>query len=234
MRADIVLSKLEKISRNKASEMIKSAKVYIDGKLCKKASCEIEQNAKIEIVNTGRYVSRSAYKLLDFIETTTLDIRGCCCLDIGASKGGWSEVLLEKGAKTITAIDVGTDQLHEKLRSDSRVVSYEKTDVRAYESKPFDLVVCDASFIALEHIIDDINRLSKDKILLLFKPQFEVGRAAKRNKRGVVLDQSAIQKAIERFIQNTKERGWIQQRMLPCSIYGKEGNLEYMFYYTKQ
>jgi 23S rRNA (cytidine1920-2'-O)/16S rRNA (cytidine1409-2'-O)-methyltransferase len=232
-RLDLALARRENISRNKAAEMIESGAVRVNGVTRNKPSFIIGETDAITTERADRFVSRSAYKLLRFLEAIAIDVSELNCLDVGASAGGWTQVLLERGAAEVTAIDVGENQLNPILRADTRVRSIEKTDIRLFAAPPFDLVVCDASFISLEKIIGAIDALAKDKIIALFKPQFEVGRAAKRDKNGVVVDQKAIEEAASRFENAASAIDWVLQAKLPSAIKGKKGNLEYLFYYRK-
>lgn len=187
-------------SRTKAQDLIKKSLVSVDSKVVKKNSFKIEKNSKVEVAEHENYVSRAAYKLKYFLEDLGLDIKDYVCLDIGSSTGGFTQVLLENGVKQVDAVDVGTSQLHKTLLEDSRVRSYESCDIREFKSDTaYDLIVSDVSFISLHNILSDINRLALKKVILLFKPQFEVGREIKRDKNGVVQDQKAIDMAMEKF-----------------------------------
>ena len=172
-----------------------------------------------------------AFKLKLFLEELDLDVTDMVCLDIGSSTGGFTQVLLENNVREVTAVDVGRDQLHKTIKEDSRVHSYESCDIRKFTSeKVFDLVVSDVSFISLVKILDDIDRLASKNIILLFKPQFEVGREAKRDNNGVVLDEKAIQKAMVIFEDACELKGWSLIKKSPSKLTGKEGNLEYCYY----
>ncbi|MDR2639535.1 MAG: TlyA family RNA methyltransferase, partial [Helicobacteraceae bacterium] len=224
-RLDLALSRLENISRNKAAEMIASGAVSVNGVRRDKPSFLVEDSDAIAVSGADRFVSRSAYKLLYFLDEIQADIEinGLNCLDIGASAGGWTQVLLRKGAKSVTAIDTGANQLSPILRSDPRVRSEEKTDIRGFKAPPFDLVVCDASFISLEKIMTAIDDLAKDKIIALFKPQFEVGKGIKRDKNGVVRDEKAIALALARFESAASGLKWILRAKRPSLLKGKAG-----------
>ena len=238
MRLDTALSAQTGLSRNKASELIRGAQVLVNGAVITKTAFETQPGDAITVANAALQtlrVSRSAQKLAAFLDEIGLDVAHLACLDVGASTGGWSEVLLERGAKTVTAVDVGRDQLHPKLRNDTRLISVEQTDIRDFVSQTlYDLVVCDASFIPLAKIISAIDRLAMDKIIVLFKPQFEVGRAAKRDKKGVVLDAGAVRSALQAFCEETTRIGWVQKASQNAAVKGKDGNLEYLFYYAKK
>ena len=149
------------------------------------------------------WVSRSAEKLAGFLERLDITIADTNCLDVGSSTGGFTQVLLQYGASHIDAVDVGTDQLHPSLRSDHRVSSYEQTDIRDFaktQHDPYDIIVCDASFISLTLILDSMIALanSETKMILLYKPQFEVGRTNLR-KTGVPKDTKIVEEKMKQF-----------------------------------
>ena len=221
-------------SRNKAQQIIKDGLVSVDAKLVKKPSFKVEKAAKVVIEEHKSYVSRAAYKLLYFLDEIELDVRGKSALDIGSSTGGFTQVLLERGVAEVSCVDVGRDQLHHSLRQDSRVRVYEGCDIRKFESpEPFDLIVSDVAFISLLYILDDVDRLAKSDIILLFKPQFEVGREAKRDKNGVVVDQKAIDRAMQKFEDACALKQWKMVQKSPSQLSGKEGNLEWCYYFLK-
>ena len=133
-------------------------------------------------------------------------------LDIGSSTGGFTQVALEKGALKVVSVDVGNNQLHFSLRDNPKIELFENTDIREF-SYPvkFDVIVSDVSFISLLKIIDKIDKLAKNEIILLFKPQFEVGKEVKRDKKGVVKDEKAIKKAIEALEETSAK--FVEMRM---------------------
>ena len=222
-------------SRTKAQVLIKDSKVLVNSKIIKKSSFKIDIEKDIIVLEKhDNYVSRAAYKLKAFLEELKLDIKDSISLDIGSSTGGFTQILLENNVKEVFAVDVGKDQLHKSLKSDSRVKSFESCDIRKFDvSKKFDIVVSDVSFISLHHILADVDRLAKNKIILLFKPQFEVGREVKRDNKGVVIDKKAIQNAMTKFENSCKERDWNLIKKSPSQLTGKEGNLEYCYYFSK-
>ncbi len=221
-------------SRTKAQTLIKKGYVSVNSKVVLKSAYKLSEGDEVSVQEHENYVSRAAYKLSAFLDELKLDVTSKVALDIGASTGGFTQVLLEAGVKEVSAVDVGRDQLHESLKSDKRVRSFESCDIRKFESeREFDLVVSDVSFISLLYILDDVDRLANDKIILLFKPQFEVGREAKRDKNGVVLDEKAILKAMLKFEDSCKLKGWNLILKSPSKLTGKEGNLEYCYCFEK-
>ena len=235
MRLDNYLVEKEIVdSRNKAQTIVKEGLVSVNAKIIKKSSFKIEETDVVSVANYKQYVSRAAFKLVEFLEELSFDVKGKIALDIGSSTGGFTQVLLESNAKEVSAVDVGRDQLHNSIREDERVFVYESCDIRKFESdKEFDLVVSDVAFISLLHILDDVDRLAFDDIILLFKPQFEVGREVKRDKNGVVLDKKAISNAMIKFEDACALKKWHLVKKSPSKLTGKEGNLEYCYYFKK-
>lgn len=222
------------LSRNKAQELIASGAVSINGAVNLKNSTIIGDNDVVVVKKDREYVSRSAYKLDAFLDELDIDIKNKIALDIGSSSGGFTQVLLERGSKCVYAVDVGKDQLHQNLREDARVKLFEECDIRDFKSnETFELVVCDVAFISLHHILKDIHRLSSRDIILLFKPQFEVGKDVKRDKKGVVSDKKAIDMAMMKLEDAIFLLGWRLVKKSPSKLSGKEGNLEYCYYYIK-
>ena len=220
-------------SRTKAQNYIKEGYVLVDKEVVTKSSFHVDETNSVEMSAFKDYVSRAAWKLLHFLDETGLEVSGKTALDIGSSTGGFSEVLLERGVGSVACVDVGRKQLHPKIRNDMRVSVYEQTDIREFEHEAFDLVVSDVSFISLLHIIKSVDRLAKEDIILLFKPQFEVGTGVKRDKKGVVRDEKAIQKAMTKFEDTCTLAGWHLVKKSPSKVTGKDGNLEYCYYYKK-
>ncbi len=222
------------MSRTKAQVLIKNGLVSVNKVVVIKSSYSVAVTDMVIVGKHKEFVSRSAHKLSAFLDELNLDLNSLVALDIGSSTGGFTQVLLEYGVKEVSAVDVGKEQLHKSLLLDERVFSYESCDIRKFESdKYFNIVVSDVSFISLLNILDDVDRLAKDKIILLFKPQFEVGREAKRDNKGVVLDDKAITKAMVKFEDSCALKEWNLVKKSPSQLTGKEGNLEYCYYYIK-
>lgn len=235
MRLDVYLTKHYNIqSRNKAGELIKENKIKVDDKIICKPSFNVEENAHIEILENDFFVSRAAYKLKYFLEELHLDLTQNNALDVGSSTGGFTQILLAQNVKQVTCVDVGSNQLHDTLKNNDRIVFYENTDIRNFKSDDlFDIVTCDVSFISVLNILEAINRLSNDKIIILFKPQFEVGMHVKRDKKGVVLDKKAIESARIRFLDATQLLKWELTYSSMSKLQGKDGNHEELFYFNK-
>lgn len=163
-----------------------------------------------------------------------LNLAGTDVLDVGSSTGGFLQILLQCGVKSVTALDVGSSQLSEILRRDPRVIVRENTDIREFASKKkFDLITCDVSFISLNLILKSLASLAKNALIVLFKPQFEVGAEIKRNKKGVLKDEKAVCAARAKFEQLCAELGLVALHASACKITGKEGNQEF-FYLLKR
>ncbi len=222
-------------SRNKASELIKANKIKVDNKIVSKPSFDVNKINEIQILEDEFYVSRAAYKLKHFLEELpSLRLEDKIALDIGSSTGGFTQILLNQNVKSVTCVDVGSNQLHEKIKSDKKISFFENTDIRDYKNeKGFEIVTCDVSFISILNIIEDINRLSKQDIIILFKPQFEVGTNVKRDKKGVVKDKKAIELARQKFLDTASLLKWKLNYNSKSKLQGKDGNEEELFYFSK-
>jgi 23S rRNA (cytidine1920-2'-O)/16S rRNA (cytidine1409-2'-O)-methyltransferase len=222
-------------SRNRALEAIKAGEVTVDGKK-PKPSAKIDENSVVEVADAKFYVSRAARKLENFLAEHPVETKGKRALDIGSSTGGFAQIVLENGAASLACVDVGSDQLHISVRNDARVAVHEETDIREFMSdEAFELITCDVSFISILQIIEDIDRLAGagTDIVILYKPQFEVGREVKRDSRGVVQDADAIARKKEAFVNEALKLGWELQKEAESKVAGKEGNIEYLYHFKK-
>jgi 23S rRNA (cytidine1920-2'-O)/16S rRNA (cytidine1409-2'-O)-methyltransferase len=170
-------------------------------------------------------------------ELKKFKISGTNCLDVGSSTGGFTQVLLQYGARHIDAVDVGTDQLHELLRSDTRVTSYEQTDIRDFSQVRhhiYDIIVCDASFISLAMILDAMITLAdiSTLLILLYKPQFEVGREHLR-KTGVPKDPKIVEEKMKEFENLLGEKQMHILQKEKSSLIGEAGNQEWIYMIAK-
>jgi 23S rRNA (cytidine1920-2'-O)/16S rRNA (cytidine1409-2'-O)-methyltransferase len=219
-------------SREKATRLILAGEVLVDGERVDKAGAMVSTTADIEVRGRSPYVSRGGEKLAHALDAFHVDPRGRVCVDIGASTGGFTDCLLQRGASTVYAVDVGTGQLDRKLRSDPRVVVMEKMnartlDPRLYEERP-SLAVVDVSFISLEKVLPAVfNGLaSRGEVVALVKPQFEVGRQAV-GKGGVVRDPAQHLAVVTRLARYAVLRGWHVLGVTPSPLRGPKGNREF-------
>ncbi len=220
-------------SRNKAHELILNGKVQVGNVIITKPSYKVD-NEIVKILDDVVYVSRSALKLKSFLLSNDIEVTDKRCLDIGSSTGGFVQVLCEGGAKSVTAVDVGTDQLHQSIKENPRVLSFQETNIRDFQSEhAFEFVTCDVSFVGVSYLLEDIDRLACSEIVILFKPQFEVGRNVKRDKKGVVKDPQAIILAFEKFEKIVGTFGWKQIIKAYSTVKGKAGNEEIFYYFKK-
>ncbi len=222
-------------SRNRANDAIKAGLVIVDGKKAK-ASAKVDENTIVEVEDTKFYVSRAARKLENFLAEHPMDLQGKKALDIGSSTGGFAQIVLENAVATLSCVDVGKDQLHVSLRNHEKLSLHEETDIREFQSDDaFELITCDVSFISILQIIDDIDRLSQNgtDIIILYKPQFEVGKDVKRDSKGVVQDLDAIARRKEEFETEGEKLGWELKYQALSQVQGKEGNQEYLYHFIK-
>ena len=230
-RADKVLVALGHFdSRSAAQAAIAAGKVSVAGRVVTKSSEKISADAKIEAAPEHPWVSRAGLKLAHALDVFNVDPSGWHCLDVGASTGGFTEVLLSNGAASVVAVDVGRDQLHAKLRDDPRVTSLEATDARTLTADLAgtpQLIVCDASFISLHKLLEIPLSLAADgaALIALFKPQFEVG-PEHVGKGGIVSDSAATDRAEQAFIGWLEMRGWQVNALAHSPIRGGDGNAE--------
>lgn len=231
LRLDIYLKENMNISRQKAKELIESGNVKINGKEVIKPAFKVDESDDIKVSdsdNVLKYVSRGGYKLEKALKEFCINIKGVC-IDIGASTGGFTECMLREGADKVYAVDVGSDQLHNSLRNDKRVVSMENCDIRNADIEKADFISCDVSFISLEKIFPHIERLLKDEGMCIFliKPQFEAGRE-NLNKRGIVKDIKVHRKVIRDVIEYGRNSGLFVKDITYSPIRGGDGNIEYL------
>lgn len=227
-------------SRERAKGLIMAGSVWVGGRNVTKAGDEFPVDVQVEIKESPlrRYVSRGGLKLEAAIKQFGLTIQGKVCLDVGASKGGFTDCLLKNGARRVYALDVGYGQLDWKLRNDPRVVTIEKTNIRYFNGKEIknsiDLATIDVSFISLDKVLPKVNELvgKKGEIVSLIKPQFEAGRE-KVGKGGVVKDKEVHQEVIHKIKVLARNLGLRVKGLIPSPIKGPAGNVEYFIYLKK-
>jgi len=219
-------------SRAKAQDAIAAGHVSADGRTVAKPSEEVRFNAEITAAPAHPWVSRGALKLVAALDHFAIDPAGRICLDIGASTGGFTEVLLARGAARVHAVDVGRDQLHASLRGRPEVIAMEATDIRhlapdAFAAPP-SLVVIDVSFIPLRLVLPAARRLAAAEadLVALIKPQFEAG--SRHLKKGIVRDPAVHSAVCAEVSARAAEAGWLPSGIIPSPIAGGDGNREFL------
>jgi 23S rRNA (cytidine1920-2'-O)/16S rRNA (cytidine1409-2'-O)-methyltransferase len=232
MRLDRLLVHRGLVStRSKAQDLIRRGAVRVGGETVRKTGLEVPADKPLELLETERYVARSAWKLKAAFDGFAFPAEARACLDVGASTGGFTQVLLEHGAARVFAVDVGRDQLHASLRANPTVVSMESTDARTLTAAafpvPIEAIVCDVSFISLLKVLPAVLPLARGGawLVALIKPQFEVGRGA-IGKGGIVKDEAAKQQAIGSVLAYIEEAGWTVRGTVRSPILGQDGNEE--------
>jgi 23S rRNA (cytidine1920-2'-O)/16S rRNA (cytidine1409-2'-O)-methyltransferase len=217
--------------------MINAGEVRVDGAVVTRASTSVRSSDPITTSNDP-YVSRGAYKLLGALDDLRLAVSGRA-LDAGASTGGFTQVLLERGATAVTAVDVGSGQLDARLRADLRVRSWEQTNLRDLTlaqvgGEPVDLVVADVSFISLTLLVAPLGGVTRDdgRLLLMVKPQFEVGRE-RLGKGGVVRSVELHRLAVDQVVAAAAAAGWYAQAGVPSRLPGPSGNREFFVLFAR-
>jgi 23S rRNA (cytidine1920-2'-O)/16S rRNA (cytidine1409-2'-O)-methyltransferase len=231
-RADVLLVERGLFdSRTRAQAAIAAGRVTADGVVLRKASDSIAPDAHLE-ASDHPWVSRGALKLIAALDHFGFDPSGRVCLDVGASTGGFTEVLLARGARHVTAVDVGRDQLHARLRGRPDVTSLEETDIRTLEparlAEPPDFATVDVSFISLKLVLPALGSLLRRpaQLVALIKPQFEAGRA--HAKKGIVRDPAVHAAVCDDIVAFAGSLGWDVTGVIPSPIEGGEGNKEFL------
>lgn len=225
-------------SREKAKRMITEGKVSVNGNVVTKPAFSVDEGDMVTAEQGDGYVGRGAYKLLGALDSFGIDISGRVCADIGASTGGFTQVMLERGAQKVFAVDVGHGQLDMSLVNDSRVKNCEGVNVRSIAADFFgekvSFAACDLSFISLRTVLPAVCGALDDnaELVTLIKPQFEAGRAAV-GKNGLVRSKSAHEQVLMQMCAFFAEQGLALLGLIPSPIKGGDGNAEYLAYVTK-
>jgi len=229
-------------SREQAQRLILAGEVWVEGQRWDKASKPCAANAAIEVRGGDRYVGRGGHKLEGALTGFHLDVTGLRCLDLGASTGGFTDCLLQHGAREVVAIDVGRGQLHWRLRQDPRVIAFEGINARdllpfAKEKFPglFDLIVADVSFISLRKVLPPAFDLlgSGGRVCALIKPQFEAGRA-EVGKGGIVRDVLVRTRVVRDLCQWAEDYPVTTLGTIPSPLPGRDGNEEFLWLLQKR
>jgi 23S rRNA (cytidine1920-2'-O)/16S rRNA (cytidine1409-2'-O)-methyltransferase len=235
LRADqLLVSRGLAESRTKAQALILAGSVFSGDKRVAKAGDLLAEDAPLEVKGRDHpWVSRGGVKLDHGLTHFGFEVAGAVALDVGSSTGGFTDVLLRRGAAKVYAVDVGTNQLAWKLRQDPRVVVHEQTNARYLSEEivpePVDIVVCDASFIGLAKVLGPALGLARPgaKLVALVKPQFEAGRA-EVGKGGVVRDPEVHRRVCDAAAQWVESQGWTVLGVMASPIRGPEGNVEFL------
>ena len=238
-RLDVLLTEqMYADTRSKAQAIIMAGQVYVNGQKADKPGTAYEETVQIEVRGvTCPYVSRGGLKLEKALRDFGVKPEGFVCSDSGASTGGFTDCLLQQGAKKVFAIDVGYGQLDWKIRSDERVVVMERTNIRYVTpedlGEPLDLSVIDVSFISLKIVLPAIKALLKPtgQVLCLIKPQFEAGKE-KVGKKGVVREPEIHKEVLDTFVQTVTELGFTILGLTFAPVKGPEGNIEFLGHLT--
>jgi 23S rRNA (cytidine1920-2'-O)/16S rRNA (cytidine1409-2'-O)-methyltransferase len=223
-------------SREQAQRLILAGEVWVEGQRWDKASKLCAASAAIEVRGGDRYVSRGGHKLEGALNGFSLNVVGLRCLDLGASTGGFTDCLLQHGAREVVAVDVGHGQLHWKMRQDPRVKVYEGVNARDLSSltdeigTPFDLVVSDVSFISLRKVLPPAFDLlsSGGRVCALIKPQFEAGRA-EVGKGGIVRDLAVRERVVRELVAWAENFPVTTVGTIPSPLPGRDGNEEFLW-----
>ncbi len=227
------------VSRERARRLILAGQIEVNGTLAAKAGSLVPDDASIRLIAPDHpFVSRGGVKLAHALQRFGIDVTGRAVLDVGASTGGFTDALLQRGARGVFALDVGKGQLDWRLRQDPRVTVMEGVNARALGPSDLpwsvDLVVVDVSFISLRHILPAVRRAAPHAdLVLLVKPQFEAGRAEVK-KRGLVVDQAIHDRVLAEITEAAEKLGVTRRAMTPSPIKGVTGNQEYLLYFTRQ
>lgn len=229
------LSKIENVTYFEARSLIVSNNVYVNSSICNNVDYYVQENDEVKIKNTKKYVTRSGEKLAAALSHFNIEVYNKTCIDCGASEGGFTDCLLQHGAKKIYAVDVAYGILDWKLRNDQRVVVLEKTNARYVGSDKLpeivDLVTVDVSFISSKKILTNIcNFLTPNgEVILLYKPQFELLKN-ELGKNGAVIDYTVLINSMINFVTDMKQQGICFGNLMVSPIKGNHGNIEFLLY----
>ena len=235
MRIDVYLVEKGFVkSRERAKSLIKSGQIKVNDNVVSKPSYEVADDVKIEITGEQlRYVGRGGLKLEKAIEAFNIQLNGRVCIDIGASTGGFTDCMLQNGAAYVFAVDVGHDQLDEKLQNDNRVCNMERTNIRDLSMQDFvpspNFIATDVSFVSLKQILPKIKELLPEdgEAVVLIKPQFEAGKSA-IGKNGIVKDRKVHEKVLNDIISFCFSENLEVVNLTHSPISGGDGNIEYL------
>ncbi|KEZ22831.1 TlyA family RNA methyltransferase [Ureaplasma diversum] len=235
-----LVNNLNVATRSKAIDLIKRNFVSVNDQIINKPAFLVDHNDQIKINNQYSFVSKGAYKLLKLLNEIDVDIKDHVVVDLGASTGGFSDVCLQLNASKVYCVDVGVDLLDPKIANNPKVVVYDKTNVKDLSvdmfAEPIDLIVGDLSFISLKSVFYMISNLASKstKVMLLVKPQFELGYKIASKYKGVIKDKNLQNEAVDLIVSTAKEAGFECLHTTPVDIFDpKKQNQEYMVYFKR-
>ncbi len=225
-------------SREQAQDAILASRVMVSGSLVTKSSYQVDAGQPVELVGPGpRFVGRGGEKLDAALERFSIDVSGCTALDAGASTGGFTDCMLQRGATAVVAVDVGHGQLHERLRADDRVENHERVNIRTIApadlgDRRFHIIVGDLSFISLKTVAPSLVALCGvgAHLVLLVKPQFEAARAEVAKGKGVIKDPQVWERAITTVAVKFLSLGAVMMDVMRSPITGADGNVEFLIH----
>ncbi len=225
-------------SREAACDLTREGKVLVNGSVALKPARQVRKGDRIEVTMPPRFVSRGGLKLEASLQRFSIDVSGLRVLDVGSSTGGFTDCLLQNGARAVCAVDVGTNQLHEKVRFDARVKSFEQTNIKDFidpERSGFDLVVVDVSFTSIRHLTKHLLNLTRSdgQLVILVKPQFEVGHRDASKGKGVIRDPALWRTAILTTAHEFAQYNVSVIDVALSKIRGAQGNAEFFLYISK-
>ncbi|MBN1192296.1 MAG: TlyA family RNA methyltransferase [Coriobacteriia bacterium] len=225
-------------SREQARAAVLAGRVSVDGRVVTKAGTSVSPEARLEVAEGAKFVSRGGLKLAGALDAFGICPEGWRVLDVGASTGGFTDCVLKNGAASVTAVDVGYGQLAWELRNDERVRVLERTNIRTADREllggPYDLVVIDVSFVGLSKVLPAIWPLveADGSVLTLVKPQFEAGKG-RVGKKGVVRDPQTHRDVLDSVVRLADAEGWIVRGLGWSPIRGSEGNIEFWAWFSR-
>ena len=233
----LVLEQHPQLSRSYIQSLIMQGKVLVNDKACTKAGTPFADDVHIIVHDVQpKYVSRAGLKLEKALEHFAIDVIDLVVLDAGLSTGGFTDCLLQHGAKKIYGIDVGYGQVHEKIRRDPRVTVMERVNLRTVETlpEPVDMVTLDLSFISVLKVMEVVSKVLKEhgKLIVLIKPQFEA-RKEQVGRGGIVKDEAVHQEVIKNVVEGIEKQGFLLQGITESPITGTDGNKEFLAYFLK-
>ncbi len=236
-RLDVVLVERGLVeTRSKAQSLIMARRVLVNGQFVDKAGANVAADDEVTIAELEHpWVGRGGMKLAQAVKEFEIALEGKVCADIGASTGGFTDVMLKSGAKKVYAIDVGYGQLDVSLRNDPRVINREKVNARYLQAEsfeePIEFVSIDVSFISLKLILPAVAEFLRGEMVALIKPQFEVGKH-EVGKGGIVRDEAKRQGAVDNVVAFAKESGFEVKGVIESPVKGAEGNVEFLMHAT--